>query len=220
MLTTDDIKLLANRFPTRKFKKASIVLYQGEVPRHTYLILEGSLKVYSINAQGEERIVKFYVKNDIFPTAWTYGPSAAAPYYYETLTDCRLVIIPQEEFEQLALSQPAMLKRITDYYQAANQSSQMRISALEQAKAAEKLTYTLFYLMQSYGTEIHKNIYKINISLTQQMVASLIGLTRETTANELMKLKKQKILSYKSQRYMIHKQRLLTLMGEESFMNL
>lgn len=193
------------------------MLYQGEVARSVYYIVSGALKAYSINTQGEERIVLFYSKDDLFPIPWSVGSRANAQYYFEALTESELIIIPQHDLKSFTQSRPQAMQSIADYYIHAHTTAMMRINALEQAKASEKLTYTIFYLLQGYGQEIHEGVYKINISLTQQMIASLIGLTRETTANELLALKKKGVLSYKSQRYMVNRQKLLKLMGEESF---
>ena len=50
--------------------------------------------------------------------------------------------------------------------------------------------------------------------------ASLVGLTRETTTNELSKLKSEKVLRYSTHRYAIDKAKLERLLGEDSFDNL
>lgn len=205
---------LLEKHPPRKYKKGTILIYQGEVSRNAYIVKEGVVKSYSINNQGEERILSFYGESDLFPEPWTVNTSAIAPYYYECVSDVSLHVIPQAELKNNALNSKPMMKALMNYYIASSNDAMMRVNGLEQAKANEKLMYTMLYLLQRHGKLLGGELYRINLSLTQQMIASLLGLTRETTANELLKLKSRKILSYRSQRYIVDRAKLLNAMGE------
>lgn len=100
---------------------------------------------------------------------------------------------------------------ITDYT-----ASLIRVTALEQAKASDKLLYTFYYLSRLYGQP--KGVSsEITLKLTHQSIASLVGLTRETVAVELNKLRRKKIINYSNQRYSVHSAKLLEAMGEDSF---
>ncbi len=55
------------------------------------------------------------------------------------------------------------------------------------------------------------------LELTHVVIADLVGLTRETTAIELNKLKKLGIVKYDSKEYVINKKKLEHHMGEDSF---
>jgi len=57
----------------------------------------------------------------------------------------------------------------------------------------------------------------VDMKLTHSVIASLVGLTRETTTNELSKLKTQKVLRYNAHQYSIDKAKLERLVGEDSF---
>ena len=72
----------------------------------------------------------------------------------------------------------------------------MRLNALQHSRASDKLIYTLHYLALTHGNAQEKNTIEITLDLTHQDFANLTGLTRETAATELNKLKKQGIISY------------------------
>lgn len=214
MFTSKAFTHLTDLHTLREYKKGSIVIYQGEVSRDVFVLSEGIVKAYSINNQGDERIVSFYGQDEIFPEPWSMGSSATAPYYYECVSDTKLHVIPQQEFKKAAVKSPELMEEVANYYVAAMADSMMRINGLEQAKANEKLVFTLLYLVQRHGKLLGGELYRINLSLTQQMIASMLGLTRETTANELLKLKRKKVLSYRSQRYIVDRAKLLAAIGE------
>jgi CRP-like cAMP-binding protein len=203
----------------RTFKKRSILLYQGEVPRAAFYILNG-VKAYSLNNAGEEQIVSFDVNGDIFPTPWIFGKSSNTLYYYEALTDCEVLTMPKNDLREAIDSSREFSKRLLEYYATNNTGLMMRVTALEQSRASEKIMFTLYYLLFRYGEQVKPGIFDINMQLTQSIIAGLVGLTRETTATELGKLRKAKILEYTTQKYTIDKGALERALGEDNFSDL
>src|SRR4030095_12689404 len=169
------------------------------------------VKLENITGQGDERIAAFKLAGDMFPTTWSFKKAPSAFYYYEAQTDGEVYIAPRDELRQFVYNNKAALKTIADYYLSNYAGALMRITALEQPKAIDKVLYTLYYLMQSYGKESLRGTVKIQIQLTQQLMANLIGLTRETTAAELVKLKKQGILTYKGREYTVNRDKLIAM---------
>ncbi len=213
------LKSFLHTCPIRRFQKGRIVLYQGEVPQYTFYIKKGVVKAYTITQLGEEKITTFLNDNELFPSLLPTQKNTSAMYYYEALSDAEVYLIPREKMNTYLQSNPAALLDMLQYATTNYTSSLMRVTALQQPKAQDKIAYVLFHLMQRYGTEMKENIYEISIHLTHQTIASYIGLTRETIALELSKFKRRGIISYKNQRYIINKQKLLQLINEDSLSN-
>ncbi len=205
---------------TKKFRQGNILVYQGEVPKSAYIVKDGIVKLYNITAQGDERIAAFKLPGDMFPTTWSFEKVASAFYYYEAQTDGEMYVMPSDSFRKFITENPAAMHAVADHYLSNYAGSLMRITALEQPKASDKVLYTLYYLAQCYGEELRPGVVRINIRLTQQMVADLIGLTRETTAAELVKLKKRGVLKYKGREYTIDRAKLIQSIGEDNFKDL
>jgi CRP-like cAMP-binding protein len=110
----------------------------------------------------------------------------------------------------------ALLKYTVNQYTALL----LRITALEQSKAAEKIAFTLYYLVFRYGIEKQPGIFTIDIRMTQIMIASFVGLTRESTTINLRLLKKKKIIEYDSFTYIVNKENLEKFIGEDNFKDL
>src|SRR5205807_908960 len=72
----------------------------------------------------------------------------------------------------------------------------MRLNALQHSRASDKLIYTLHYLALSHGRTVSSQEIEITLDLTHQDFANLTGLTRETAATELNKLKSQGVIAY------------------------
>lgn len=205
---------------TRTAPKRTILLYQGEAPRAAYMLLKGVVKAYTLNQAGEEQISMFLEANDIFPTSWIFGQTRTTLYYYESLTDCQILTTPKEDFLQAIYAKPEYMRSVVEYFATNYTSLMMRITALEQSRAGEKLMFTLYYLAFRFGHEVEPGVFSVSLQLTHTLIASLVGLTRETTATELNKLKRMKVLDYKAGTYLVNKPALEHLLGEDSFKDL
>ncbi len=201
----------------RNIKKRTVLLYQGEVPRSAYIMRKGIIKVYSINSTGNEQIVSFYVAGDLFPISWVFGKTSATLYYYETLTDCELLAVDKPALHNAIYGKSRFLLKAFDYLTTNYISALLRITSLEQSRASEKIMFTLYYLLFRHGKETKPGIFSVKLELTHVVIADLVGLTRETTAIELNKLKKLGIVKYDSKEYIINRTKLEHLMGEDSF---
>jgi CRP/FNR family transcriptional regulator len=206
----------------RAFRRQSILLYQGEVPRDAYVVLNGVIKAYSINAAGEEQIVTFETRGDVFPASWIFHKASTTIYYYEALTDVEVLAIPKNELHRLLDESSDLRASLLDYFASRYTGTLMRITALEQSRARDKIMFTLYYLMFRNGRQRQSTtgIYAIGLKLTHSVIAALVGLTRETTTNELSKLKSEGILSYAAHQYSVDKSKLERALGEDSFENI
>jgi CRP/FNR family transcriptional regulator, cyclic AMP receptor protein len=211
---------IRKRATSRSFKKHSILLYQGEAPRMAFVVVSGVVKVYTINKAGEEQIVAFHAAQDIFPSPWIFSKATTTLYYYEALTDCEVLTLPRDELIDVIVSSPELLRSTLDYFVTNYTGMLMRVTALEQARAREKIMFTLYYLLFRYGRQHKPGRYTIELGLTHSIIASLVGLTRETTTTELSKLKRQKVLDYNLHEYIVNKEKLERLLGEDAFQDI
>jgi CRP/FNR family transcriptional regulator len=201
----------------RSVPKNSVIFYQGEVPQSAALIKRGVVKVYNLSPDGEEQLASFHVAGEFFPSTWMFGQTTSTIYFYETFTDCEICFVPRRDLMSIINKNAENVKFFMEAYVKNYTGMLLRVTALQQAKANAKISYTLFYLSQRYGKVMSQNTSKINIQLTHQQFASLVGLTRETTATEMKKLEKQGIVRYDNQVYKVNTKKLLESMGDESF---
>lgn len=209
-------KLIAN-YPVRKYKKGRPIFYQGEVPRTAYIIKNGVVRVYGINNSGEERIVTFFVPGDLIPVGWVFQKSPVSLYYYDAVSDCDLVAIPKEDFTQELAKDEQLKLELLNMYMVHYISSTMHIYALEHARAQEKLVRILQYLVLRFGIEKKDGNYLVDLRLTHQDLACMVGLSRETSALELGKLKKKGVIAYESFTYTVNMPKLLKAAGGDEF---
>ncbi len=204
----------------RTFLCGSTIFHQGEVPRSAAILTAGLVKVYSISFQGDEQIVKYHIPGEFFPSPWIFQKTPVALFFYAAADDSKIAFVPRSELVEFMTSEQERLFKLLDYFTTNYTASLIHVSALEQPKARDKLLYTLYFLTQRYGKNRQGSIVFIPFPLTHQNIASLVGITRETTATEMNKLKKQGILDYATQQYRIDTAKLLSAIGEDSLHNI
>ena len=212
---------IANHLPNattkRSVRKRAILIYQGEIPRQAYVVLSGTFKVYRLGSFGEEQIVGFKTPGDVFPETWIFGKTSSTLYYYEAMSDAEVLTVERSVFIDLIEKTPILKSRMFDYMVTNYTGLMMQISALEQSRAAEKLLLIIYYLMFRYGSETKPGEYTLSLHLTHTTLASLMGLTRETTTTELGRLKRKGIISYDTKNFVVHRDALERKLGDDSF---
>jgi CRP-like cAMP-binding protein len=197
--TTPPLERLDNflrQFSTKSYRKGEIILFQGEAPRTALAIKVGIAKAYNLSSAGDEKPIAFYGSRSVFPAAWVFGRVPSAIYYYEAFTDVEVYSFPREDYLEFISKDAELLMSELNSYVLDDVGKTMRLNALQHSRASDKLIYTLHYLALSHGHTIRPNVIEISLSLTHQDFANLTGLTRETTATELNKLKGLGVISY------------------------
>jgi CRP/FNR family transcriptional regulator, cyclic AMP receptor protein len=216
-VATNYLRAFLDRHPTRSFKKGEIIIFQGEAPRCAYVVKSGIVKAYNLSVSGDEKPVAFYSENAIFPDAWVFGKMSSAIYYFEAFTsEVELYTVDREALTTFIKGRPELLNQEMERYITAQLGMSMRLNALQHSRASDKLLYTLHYLALSHGKQLAPQKVEITLDLTHQDFANLTGLTRETAATELNKLKRSKVISYgKNTPYRLDFTRLMQLLNDQ-----
>ncbi len=203
----------------RRFSKKRTILFQGEVPQSVMVLQEGLAKVYGITTGGDQRTVTLLSVGDIFPVECIFNKSRVSLYYYEALTDCSALSLPKAVFLEALESDKALKNQIFESYMAHYTSATMHIYALEHSHAQEKVVYILQYLVARFGEKQPNGFTKIALRLSHQDIAEMVGLTRETTAVELHRLKDKKLIDYQRFAYYVNVSLLIQATGSDEFEN-
>lgn len=217
----EDIITAVEPYATVRFiKRRAVLFYQGEIPRQAQIVRQGLIKVYTITATGEERIVCLHSVGDVFPLPWIFGETSNSLFYYEAVTDCEMLSLPKAALLKTLMNDPLLLNNAVKFIAGEYTTLLLHITALEQSRAAEKIGFTLYYLLFHYGQKTESGTYIINLKLTHPMIASLVGLSRESVVINLRLLRRKGIIEFHHFTYEINKPLLEKFLGEDSFKDL
>lgn len=204
----------------RVVKKGANLLFQGEIPRHAFIVRDGLIRSYTITSAGEERIIGLHDKGAILPLSWIFGKTSNSLFYYDAVIDSRVAALNKSQLIDHITSDRELTAQAMTYLASENTASLLRINGLEQTRAIEKIGFTLYYLLFRHGQEKTPGKFIIELKLSQLMLANLVGLTRESTTKNLNLLKDKGVIDYASSTYTIDKAKLEAFLGEDSFRDL
>ncbi|HET6622553.1 MAG TPA: Crp/Fnr family transcriptional regulator, partial [Candidatus Saccharimonadales bacterium] len=165
-------------------------------------------------------IIGLHARGAMLPVSWIFGKSSSSLFYYDAVTDAKVLSVSRQQLLDTVMSRPELSKQMFDYLSGEHTASLLRINGLEQSRAIEKVGFMLYYLVFRYGKDEGKGRFSLTIKLSQLMLANLVGLTRESTTKSLLSLKSKGVISYKNSNYRIDKTRLENFLGEDSFRDL
>ncbi len=211
----DTLQDFLGNYKVRTYEKYCTILQQDVAPECAFVVKKGVIGTYNVTETGEEHPIGFGVKGKCFPLGWLFGRTYRTQYYYRTLTPCEVYMVPKQELLDFLASSTQAMAQVLDQCVWELISHEMRINALSQARAGDKVLRTMHYLSLCFGRDLSTDVVEIPIPLTQQDIANFAGLTRETVGAELKRLAARDILTVKRKKYIVWTNKLNYLLDDE-----
>lgn len=204
----DEIAAFVQSQPVKRFAKDCIMVYQGEAPRTLYAIRSGFVKIYDLSSDGNEQMVGLAGKYDFIPSELLFTRNVAAQFFYASFTPVEVYAVRREELAERIRHNPEALFHIIQTVSEKYNGLRRHLTAVQKPRAREKIVYVLYFLA-SYFIDggympAQADLQKVAIPLTQQDIANLVGVTRETAAHELKQLKNEGYIMYNKSAFFIN----------------
>jgi CRP/FNR family transcriptional regulator len=166
-----------------------------------YFILDGLVKAFKTDENGNEHIVSFLKTGDMFPHTGFFNQNPY-PATAEVIVDTQLLAIPVRSFEQLLTSIPAISIKLMRAMSEKIRELQGKLQELTGNDVQDRGLLFLLKLAENYGTLRNGFVY-IDVPMTNQEFADTIGSTRETVNRLINQLRKEDILETSRSGYVI-----------------
>ncbi len=172
------------------FQKGEILFGEQEAPKHVFFINSGTAKLSKLGAYGKEQILRFIPEGDIAGyRSLLCGENFQAKA--EAMTDVTATRIPAEQFMSLLENDVRFTFAMLQKFAFELGESSNTITFLAQKTVRERLAEVLVLLEQKLGTDPEGFI---NISLTREEIANLIGTATESAIRLISEFKQDKLI--------------------------
>src|SRR6056297_485577 len=203
LLTDKELELIDAIAVNKKFKKGEYIFFEGESGDKFFIIKEGQVKLNKMIKNGDEQILNIFSNNDIIAEIVAFD-KGSYPASAVTMTDTEVIVFDQSELEDLIMKHPSIGLKLLREMSHRLRRAQENVRDLALKDSSAKVAGLLIFLAEKYG-EKKKDKTVLDISLTQQELASMIGSSRETVSRvlgqfegeELIKTSRKKIIIYK-----------------------
>jgi CRP-like cAMP-binding protein len=192
-LSDAEFKELEPYLFTTVYKKKETVFSEGEPPEWFYLVLKGKVKITKLSHEGKEIILEVISPTDIFGgvaviKGFPYPANAVAMEDSEVLKISRKNLMRvMDRFPNLMY---CMAMQMGDRMKSSHDS--LKNIALERVEA--RIAALLLKLAGKVGIDTKEGTM-IDMRLTKQDVADMVGTTVETSIRTFSKFKKQDLVS-------------------------
>ena len=196
VLSQEEREDLATSGRTRTLERGGVLFSAGDDNDACATLLTGALKVSSVDASGEERILAL-----IHPAGFVgemFRPFA--DHDVTALTDCRLCVFSRSSMEQALERHPALatalLRRSQDELHAAR--SLLELTGKQDAET--RIAGLLLSLAHAASHSPCHPAERFDLPLTRGEMAQMLGLTIETVSRRLSRLEQEGIIAKHGQR--------------------
>ncbi len=172
----------------KEVKKREILFHETDLCDVIYFIAEGRIKVYKTTKEGREQIVNLLSDGDMFPLVGLYG-GGVYPATAEVVEPGQIYYMNVNHFVKFLEENPTLSVKLLKELERKIKELQRRLTDVLSKDITEKIYNMLFSLAKTKGTKTEKG-YEVEIELTHQEIADMVGTTRETASRTLGHLKK------------------------------
>jgi CRP-like cAMP-binding protein len=172
------------------YKKGTYIYHEGNRINGIYLVVKGILKVFKTGIDGKEQIIRFAKPYELIAFRSVLSGELACTTA-KTLDDSVLAYIPQETFFNLVKTNGQFSLELLQLACRELGEANEYITDIAQKTVRERLAEILVHLKDSFGIDVDN---ALQISLTREELANIVGTATESVIRLLSEFKADKLI--------------------------
>lgn len=192
-LSRQELDALSQHKTCIRYKKGQTLFYEGTRPMGLFCINSGKVKVYKISSEGKEQILKLAKPGDFLG----YRALISEEFYNSSATvieEGAICYIPKSDFLEILHRNPSFFRSMAKKVAQELGVMEQKLVTIAQKSVRERLAATLLMLKETYGMEGEESDL-IDIALSREDLANIIGTATETVIRLLSDFKSQQLIS-------------------------
>lgn len=181
-LSESDLAMLADHLHRRMYRKGTILFDKGSPARTLYVIESGRVRVFIPGEMGEELSVNVYGAGDVVGELCILDgrPRCASAI---TMEDTAALTLDREDLRRCVAASPEIAFAVMEVLSARLRYSTEYAESLAFLDVYGRVAGRLLDLAERSGVEPGET--KIDVELTQEELATLVGATRRSVSKAL-----------------------------------
>lgn len=198
-LTTEEIEMLNFEKDFRQYKRGDVLYHEGNRISGFYCISSGIIKVFKTGFDGKEQIIRFARSGDIiaYRSVLSNEPACTSA---KVIEDCRVCFIPSEILTTLVKTNSGFALELLKLACHELGEANSFITDIAQKTVRERLAEILLLLVNDFGLD---NQNYLQISLTREELANIVGTATESVIRLLSEFKSDKFIDLHGRKIMI-----------------
>ena len=189
-LTPDETDKLNYEKDFRQYKRGDILYQEGNRISGFYCINSGIIKVFKTGFDGKEQIIRFAKQGDIIAYRSVLSNELACTSA-KVIEDCQVCFIPSEILISFIKTNPAYALELIKLACHELGEANSFITDIAQKTVRERLAEIILFLVNDFGLDDQNYL---NISLTREELANIVGTATESVIRLLSEFKSDKLV--------------------------
>ncbi|HLN99879.1 MAG TPA: Crp/Fnr family transcriptional regulator [Pyrinomonadaceae bacterium] len=213
-LDSNTLRLLAERALERRFQKDEVLFVAGEEAQGLYVIVAGAVRAFRVSLDGREQVIHVeragatIAELPVFDEG-AYPSTAAAE------EDTTVLFIDKHDVRQLCLEHPKITLAALKVLAGRLRRCAELVEALSLREVGQRLARFLLAEARRSGSRAEDGI-RINLTQTNQQIASRIGSVREVVSRAFTRLQHEGLIIVDGRNLTIPDQAALETFAGES----
>ena len=191
-LTSEDLDHIEPYFQEYRFRRSQYLFWEGDPAIKIYVIKAGRVRLLKTAASGKEMVLEVMVPGQLcggttmFGDVHRSGAQAVEPTVVYGMS--------RDSYDDLLTKYPKIARGIIKYLGGKLMDAHDVIISLVSSKVESRIAAVIVRLCENHGSPTKDGIM-INIRLTRQDIADIVGSTVETTIRIISKLQKEGLMA-------------------------
>lgn len=189
-VSDDEVKIIDESKNCNFYEKGQIIFHEGNRINGVYCINKGKVKLFQIGNEGKEQIIRFAKEGDIigYRALLSEEPLSASASALEEVSVC---FIPKSTLLKLLADNPKFNFKMLKLLSHELGEAARIITELAQKPVRERLAETLLILRDTFDTDQNQ---VIQVKLSREEIANIVGTATESVIRLLSEFKKDKLI--------------------------
>ncbi|MCP5050604.1 MAG: Crp/Fnr family transcriptional regulator [bacterium] len=191
-LSADGMKYIKENTRMKNYKKGEVIYFSHSQVNHIFFLKKGKVKLYKTDLSGREMVFAILKHNESFGSLTQFNNNTQNEFA-EAMEDSLVCIMNKNFFFSFIKDKPTIILRLNKLLSLKIYELEVLLEELTFKTVLERTVSLFVKLNDKFGIQYNQQNL-INISLTHNDIASMIGSTRESTTVALNTLKDQGLI--------------------------
>lgn len=200
-LEPSEMDYIVKNSKMKNFKKGSTIYFGESDHDKIFFLKKGKVKLLKIDTSGKEMVYAILKENEIFGSLSQLKKNIDNEFA-EALSDTLVCYVKKNLFFNFIKNKPSLVLHLNRLLSRKVFDLELLVEELTFRSVMDRIISLFIKLNEKFGANYHGNIL-INLSLTHNDIASMVGATRESTTIALNILKGKKLINSERKKIII-----------------
>ena len=202
-LSSEELQTVESECYSRSFNRGELVYLPGDMSDAVLLLARGRIRMYHVNPEGKQAVLGFIDRGELFGELTVFDDRVREEYA-EAVDKSFVVLIPRQTMQRLMQDHADLTLGLTRLFGFRIRRIERRLKSLLFRSIRDRLVHLLLELAERYGRQTNDGLL-LDLRISHQEMASVIGSTRETVTITLGELQEDGFLQIQRRKVVLRR---------------